>query len=338
MSLPEPAPVREADGADAPAFRAARDVGEPILFRGLARDWPLTRAARGGAAGVREHLRPHLTGARVQAFEAEGTDGPARFTYTDDLAGFTFRRHDVSLRDVLDSLVQRETDPDAPALYAGGVNVPATVPGLAGELPPPFLPTGTDHLASLWLGTRSSVPAHWDLPQNLAACVAGTRRFTLFPTTQVPNLYIGPLERTVAGQPSSLVDVDAPDLARFPRYAEAARHARVADLGPGDVLYVPSLWLHAVRSDGPFGMLVNFWWRDGPAHLVTPMLTLMHAQLTLRGMPKREREAWRVLFDAYAFTDDPAPHLPEAVKGVIGSPTPERVGWLRQMLARSLSR
>ena len=336
MSLPDPRPVREVDRADETAFRAAQEAGEPVLFRGLAADWPLVAAGRGGAAGVREHLRPHLTGARVQAFES--TDGRGRFTYTDDLSGFTFRRHEVGLRDVLDSLVMREADPGAPALYAGGVNVPGVVPGLAGELTPPLLPVGTDHLASLWLGTRSSVPAHWDLPQNLAACVAGARRFTLFPTDQVPNLYIGPLERTVAGQPSSLVDVDAPDLARFPRYAEAAAHALVADLAPGDALYVPSLWLHAVRSDGPFGMLVNFWWRDGPAHLVTPMLTLMHAQLTLRGMPRREREAWRVLFDAYAFADDPAPHLPEAAKGVIGEATPERLGWLRRMLARSLGR
>ena len=331
MTLPAPQPVRAARGADGLAFARAQADGVPVLFRGLAADWPLAAAGREGAASIAAHLRPHLTGERISAFESD--DG--RFTYTDDLSGFTFRRHEVSLRDLLEALVQREGDPGAPALYAGGVNVQRVTPSLSAELPAPFLEAGTDHLASLWLGTRSSVPAHWDLPQNVAVCVAGARRFTLFPTAQVPNLYIGPLERTVAGQPSSLVDVDAPDLGRFPRYEEAARHALVADLEPGDALYVPSLWLHAVRSDGPFGMLVNFWWRDGPAHLVTPMLTLMHAQLTLRGMPKREREAWRVLFDQYAFADDPAPHLPEAAKGVIGEATPERVSWLRRMLAAS---
>ena len=39
-----------------------------------------------------------------------------------------------------------------------------------------------------------------------------------------------------AGTPVSMVDPSAPDLARYPRYAESARHATTATLEPGDAI------------------------------------------------------------------------------------------------------
>src|SRR3546814_18893261 len=99
-----------------------------------------------------------------------------------------------------------------------------------------------DPLASVWIGNRSRIPAHQDLPDNLACVAVGRRRVTLFPPDQLANLYIGPLDFTPAGQAISLVDFAAPDLARFPRFAEALRHAQVAELGPGDAVFIPRMW------------------------------------------------------------------------------------------------
>jgi hypothetical protein len=165
----------------------------------------------------------------------------------------------------------------------------------------------------------------------------GRRRFTLFPTDQVGNLYVGPLDLTLAGQPSSLVDVDAPDFARHPRFAAALEQAQVAELEPGDVLYMPSLWWHAVRGLDEIGAMVNYWWRDAPAGTTTPLSALYHAILTLGPVPQREREAWRAMFDHYVFrADDPVAHLPPNARGVLGERTPGMLARLKDLIARSL--
>src|SRR3546814_19620038 len=83
---------------------------------------------------------------------------------------------------------------------------------------------------------RIRVAPHYDLMENVACCVAGRRRFTLFPPDQLANLYPGPFELTPAGTPVSMVDPFAPDLDRYPRFAEAGTHARGATLEPGEAL------------------------------------------------------------------------------------------------------
>ena len=37
-------------------------------------------------------------------------------------------------------------------------------------------------VSKIWLGTESVAAAHFDQPKNIACCVAGKRRFTLFPS------------------------------------------------------------------------------------------------------------------------------------------------------------
>src|SRR3546814_12307007 len=69
----------------------------------------------------------------------------------------------------------------------------------------------------------------------------------------------------------SLVDFAAPDLARFPRFAEALRHAQVAELGPGDAVFIPSMWWHHMEALDAFNVLVNYWWRPSPAWMAPPL-------------------------------------------------------------------
>src|SRR3546814_14430366 len=83
----------------------------------------------------------------------------------------------------------------------------------------------------------------------------------------------------MAGQPASMVDLAAPDLTRYPRFAEALAHAMTAELEPGDAIYIPGLWWHDVQAAGPFNVLVNYWW--GPPDL-SPFPALIHALVAMR--------------------------------------------------------
>ena len=54
---------------------------------------------------------------------------------------------------------------------------------------------------------------------------------------------------------------------------------------PGDAIFIPSQWWHAVQALEPVSALVNFWWRQSPAYMDTPLNTLMLALLSLRDLP-----------------------------------------------------
>ena len=339
----QPPSVPEIPAIDRARFDAeVVEGGRPVVMRGLVADWPVVRAARAGDAALADYLRGLDAGQPIGVFEADASlDG--RFFYSDDLKGVNFERRSMPLGELLDRLLALRDEAAPPGLYAGAIPAPSHLPRLLDEAPMPLLDAGVERLTSLWIGNRTRTAAHWDLSRNLACCVAGRRRFTLFPPDQVANLYVGPLDFTLAGQPISLVDFAAPDLERFPRFEEAMAHAQVVELEPGDVLFMPGLWFHHVEGLTPFGALVNFWWREAPPWAFTPSHTMLHALLTLRDLPDDERMAWRAFFDHYIFrpdstAGDPMAHIPEDARGLYGPMTPQVMARLRATLMRPLSR
>ena len=155
------------------------------------------------------------------------------------------------------------------------------------------------------------------------------------------NLYVGPLDFTLAGQPTSLVDLEHPDFERHPRFREALEAAETAELGPGDALYLPSLWWHGVSSLDEIGAMVNFWWRDGePPHADAAQRALSCGDHDEGSAAERASRPGARLFDHYVFGDhgDPAEHLPEKARGILGRRTPELVARVKALLARALGR
>lgn len=307
---------------------------QPVLLRGLVAHWPLVQAARRSEAAFADYLRGFDAGERLLMWRGAPAIG-GRFFYNDDFTGFNFEREGHTLGAVLDELLAGTPD----AVYLGSTAIDSAFPALRHDNNLPAL-AAFKPLVSLWLGNQIRVAPHFDLPDNIACVVAGRRRFTLFPPDQVANLYIGPLDLTPAGQPVSLVDPARPDLARFPRYAEAQRHAQVFELEPGDALFLPSQWWHGVESLDRVSGLVNFWWRQSPAYMDTPLNTLMLALLTLRDLPPAQRDAWRALFDHYVFdaNGDTAAHIPPGARGILDPMNEHSARQLRALLLNRLNR
>lgn len=335
--VPEHLPrvVEEAVRAAALADRLA-GATTPFVVRGLAADWPLVQAGRQGAGAARAYLAAR---ARNRSFPVSiGAPGGGDRLFYDDAMGMNFRMESAPLAALLDAIAAAETDSAAPAIYLSAIDMGDYFEGLAEAN---ALPLGSRRpLASIWIGTRSCIAAHNDVPDNLAVCGAGRRRFTLFPPDQFANLYLGPLENTPAGRPVSMVDVRAPNLAAHPRFAAALAHAQVAELEPGDAIFVPSLWWHHVEGLAPFNVLVNYWWRDVPRWLGNPEDALLHAILAVRDLPAAQREHWRALFDHHVFAapDDLAAHLPPAGRGILAPLTAPAAGRIKARLLRGLSR
>lgn len=311
---------------------------EPVVLRGLVRHWPMVQAAQVSDAEFCDYLRRFGSDTRVGLWRgAPEIDG--RFFYNADFSGFNFQREIGLFGGLLDELLAHADKPAPPALYLGSTELDASFPSLRRDNDLPGL-RPHDPQVSLWLGNRTCVAPHFDLPDNIACVVSGRRRFTLFAPEQVANLYVGPLDLTPAGQPISLVDHRHPDLARFPRYAEALRHAQTALLEPGDAIFIPSQWWHGVEGLEPVNALVNFWWRQSPAYMDTPLNTLMLALLSLRDLPPAQRDAWRALFDHYVFDADEhtAAHIPPGARGMLGPITQDRARSLRSFLLNRLNR
>jgi hypothetical protein len=336
MSGPRPLP--EYSGLDAQGF-AESVVGayRPAVFRGLANDWPAVRAARRGPESLADLLKGFDRGAPAEVFEGRAAI-KGRYFYRDDMAGFNFERRRQPLSQLLDALLALPEAEPPVSLYAGAVATDEHLPGFREAHAAPLVDARIPPRA--WIGNAHVVAAHFDLSDNLACVVSGARRFLLFPPEQAQNLYVGPLDHTIAGQPASMAQAFEPDLARFPRLAEALAAAEVADLEPGDAIYIPSLWWHAVRSTGRLNMLVNYWWSDEPADAGSPFEAMVHGLMAIAALPEPRRAAWRAMFDHYVFRTggEPAPHLAPEHRGVLGASTAEQRRRIRAFLMQGLSR
>jgi hypothetical protein len=333
-----PEPIREVAGVDP---RALPDTvlrsAEPIVLRALACEWPMVRAGLESQRSASGYLRRFYRDAPVVAMAGAPAIG-GRFFYNDDLTGFNFKLHRTRLDSMLAELEGVPDGADAPSIYVGSASIDAVLPGFRGENDFGF---GTRQpVASIWIGNRTRIAAHHDLPDNLACVVAGHRRFTLFPPEQVANLYVGPLEFTPAGQPISLVDFARPDLDRFPRFVDAVKAARVATLGPGDAIFIPSMWWHHIESLDAFNVLVNYWWRQSPVHMDSPIGALMLALITVRDLPPEQRAAWENLFRHYVFhaNDETSAHIPEPQRRALGELDANLVRELRANILARLNR
>jgi hypothetical protein len=314
----------------------------PMIFKGMARDWPLVRAGLASPRAAMDYLLAHDRGERFVGYTGE-PQIKGRFGYDESVTRLNFQTERTPLRAFLERIEQGLDDAHGPSLYIGSSDVDTYLPGLRNDNDLGLDPAGLGDaapLVSVWIGNRTVAAAHHDMSNNIACCVVGRRRFTLFPPDQVENLYPGPLDPTPGGQAVSMVNFDAPDFERFPRFRDALAVAQVAELEPGDVLVYPALWWHQVEALDPFNVLMNYWWNAAPGFMDTPMNTLLHGLLSLRDRPEHEKRGWKALFDYYVFgpADRAGAHLPPAARGDLGPMDDRKARRLRAYLLNRLNR
>ncbi len=334
MTPPHP-PIREWHGISRMTFeQEIVPTGVPAILRGLVADWPVARAAAHSSAALAAYLKQFDRGAMAGALVGHPGMG-GRYFYDAAMRGFNFDHRKVPFAAVIDQLLAIADTPDAMAIYAGSVSTHDTLPGFAAANPMPLLEGAIE--PRVWVGNAARIAAHFDIANNIACAVGGRRRFTVFAPDQISNLYIGPLDFNMAGQPASMVDFAAPDFEKFPRFRDALAAAIVVDLAPGDGLYLPTLWWHHVESFGAFNLLVNYWWGstgEGPG-----FEALILALLGIRDRPAPERAAWRAYFEHYVFGDtapEAAAHLPEHARSVLGPPHASRTAKMLDFLIARL--
>ncbi len=189
-----------------------------------------------------------------------------------------------------------------------GLEFLARVPAMRDDLakrPPPFdalMPDGAhDPRSTLWIApARTMSSLHHDGNfDNLNLQVSGRKTFLLVPPPQHRQLYR-------YGSAESPINPFAPDLKRFPRFAEAA--PQVATLTAGEALLIPKYWWHCVFAHEPSVNLATcFSWKGersawsvlAGAPLHHRALTVVAAELKKRGFVATADATRRLWLAAY---------------------------------------
>ncbi|GAA42209.2 lysine-specific demethylase 8 [Clonorchis sinensis] len=109
---------------------------------------------------------------------------------------------------------------------------------------------------NVWFGPANTIsPLHHDSDRaNLLTQVSGYKYVVLFTASETPLVYPHP-EKMLSN--TSQVDVEHPDLAKFPQFALAQGFHGI--LSPGEMVFIPPRCWHYIRSLTT-SFSVNFWW------------------------------------------------------------------------------
>ncbi|MGB5132206.1 MAG: cupin-like domain-containing protein [Steroidobacteraceae bacterium] len=307
----------------------------------MIKDWPAVHAALQSPVEVSRYLMTFDNGSPVDAIlmppQANG-----QIFYNEAMDGFNFARNRLPVSAIIEQLSRYALFESPPSVAVQSALIPDCLPGFAAENSLPILDQAV--APRIWLGNRITVPAHFDESDNVACVVAGRRRFTLFPPEQVANLYVGPLDFAPTGAAMSMVQFARPDFGKFPKFKAALSAAFIAELGPGDAVFIPTLWWHHVESlDQKLNVLVNYWWKGALGAVertASAMECLLHSLLNVKPLPSELRKAWASLFHHYVFdaSDDNHAHIPANRRGVLGEMSPEAANRIRSLLIANLQR
>ena len=202
----------------------------PLVLTGVADDWPAMKR------WSPQDLKARFGHLDVEIQAERGADPRYEENKLD-------HRYTVRLGDFVDQVLAGGATND---YYLTANNEALRRPEFApllrdiGSLPPFVDRSQLAHKSSFWFGPAGTVtPLHHDTLMLMHTQVVGRKRWRFISPLQSPLLY------NYNGV-FSPIDIDRPDLQRYPRFAEATVLEVV--VGPGETVFLPLGWWHQVTA------------------------------------------------------------------------------------------
>lgn len=242
-------------------------LDRPVVIAGGAREWPAV------ASWTPEYLTERIGKVSTQFKRSSTHQHP---DFHQESLGAMFARQQGTFSEFFAAITSDLPAERVKLLFTGDehfllrrregkINVdPWLAPLLDDVTVPAFVPE--EHLYTVWAwfsaaGVRTWL--HYDNNgcHNLNGQITGKKECLLFAPEELERTYPFPIDGKNPAYNCCAVDVDAPDFATHPRFAEAV--AERAVLEAGDLLFIPAWWLHTFSHLGAFNSNVNFWWKPG---------------------------------------------------------------------------
>ncbi|KAI1381419.1 LCM-domain-containing protein [Hypoxylon crocopeplum] len=227
------------------AFSAVLKAGKPVIIEaselgGCTQNWSSEYIV--GQLGFDREVVVHEASSSKMDFNSKN------FTYVTKKFGDMMQEiangHKLYLR-----ALSEERPSDQPA------NIKVDFPQLADDFKlPDALSFVTENEFSSVLRITGPVNMwlHYDVMANVYCQIVGSKRFILFPPSDVTRLSFAP------GSSSSSIDV----FSELESSSLAETHPHEAVLKPGDILLLPPLWMHTATPLSNLGVAVNVFFRN----------------------------------------------------------------------------
>ncbi|BDF93932.1 MULTISPECIES: cupin-like domain-containing protein [Pseudoalteromonas] len=291
----------------------------PIILTNLFDSWPSLEIAKHSKERILQHLISQAKNELVNTLVIdEKHNGLIGFS-DDTFEAYTFKKYDAPFPAVLKKLILNLKLNNSDVIAVQSALVKDCLTSFLNNNPSPDFLANID--PRIWIGNATTVPGHYDCEHNIALNLCGKRTFYLLPAEAISNLYVAPLDFSIAGPAVSQVDFSQPDLTKFPKFSNVKDQVLKASLNEGEALFIPPLWWHNVKATEKINILINYWWKNeiNEQGINSDYSdSLLHSILTIRHLPEHQRKSWQKIFDYYVFNkSDPFNNKTKSYDGIL---------------------